>query len=190
MPSHALHGPWTSVPITGAALLFVSAVAVAPAHGQARAASPARSCTLQGAITFKPGYAPRQADQAALSGLVLLLKDPTTGAVLGKAVTDGAGRLVFPGTVPVSGSGGGSVVAKQVCNDKGDCFDFQPLPPDENVLTPIDYPDPPLQAPKRTSGPPPPLVFGAFTCVPTSGGAPVKMAVKKAEPRDKTQDAR
>lgn len=140
--------------------------------------------TLKGSLAFKQGYSPKEGDREFLKGQVLVLKDKASGKVLGKATTGINGGFEFTN---VAGSGGANpMTMRVVCNDRGDCFDFQPLKPDDpGPLKPIEWPDPPLQPMKRVARPAPPLAFNAFSCVPQTGGQAIKMTVRGWDARTK-----
>lgn len=134
--------------------------------------------TLKGSVAFAKGYSPQKGDRELLKGVLLVLKDRVTGAELGRATTDADGNFTFNN---VTGSGANPMNARQVCNEKGDCFDFQPLKPDDPPpLEPIIVEDPPLQM-KRVGHPTPRLVLKPLTCTSKAGGPVVKMAVIKSE---------
>lgn len=135
---------------------------------------------LKGSIGFEKSYSPQKGDQALLKGVPLVLKDKKTGAVLGRTTTDADGKFTFT-NIAVAGSNP-MMNARQVCNEKGDCFDFQPLKPDDPPpIGPIIVDDPPLQPMKRVNRATPKLYFREFTCTTQGGGTPMRLRAVKGE---------
>ena len=135
---------------------------------------------LKGSIGFEKSYTPQKGDQEFLKGVPLVLKDKKTGAVLGRTATEADGKFIFSN---LTGAGGNPMMnAKQVCNEKGDCFDFRELKPDDPPpLEPIIVDDPPLKEWKRVNRPKPRLVLGTIVCAPQGGGAAIILKAVKSE---------
>ena len=158
------------------ALFSVSALSQERRKAEMQQPSGTAPFTLKGSLAFKQSYAPKEGDREFLKGQVLFLKDKASGKVLGRATTDTSGNFEF---TDVAGSGGANpMTMRLICNERDDCFDFQPLKPDDpGPLKPIEWPDPPLQG-KRMGTQTPPLVFKDFSCAPQTGGRAIKLTVR------------